>query len=84
MNVDSAATRAATKSDEMIRAIFAVKDCAKIACSFRRTSEITKEEHDRLLTQPALLLCDQVGIRDRHDRHRSGKLHVDWNGSPTS
>ena len=77
LNVDSAATRAATRSDDMIKAIFAVNDCAKTACIIERTSETTEEEHGRLLTQPAALLCDQMSIRDRQDRYRSGKLHVD-------
>jgi hypothetical protein len=39
----------------MIRTIFAVNDCAKIACMVKRTSGTTGEEHGWLLIQPAVL-----------------------------
>lgn len=75
LNVDSAAARAATRSDEKIKAIFAVIDSTETACMVGRTSEKAKEEHGWLLTQPDALLCcrrGQAHIRDRQDEYGNG------------
>ena len=83
MNVDSAATRAATRSDKKIEAIFAVIDSAEKACMIGRTSKTAEEEHGWLLTQPAALLCcrrGQAHIRDRQHEYRNGEVArwMDW------
>jgi len=53
LNVDSAAVRAAARSEKKIKAIVAANDCTNVACMVERTSETTQEGHGRLLIQPA-------------------------------
>ena len=77
LNVDSVATRAATRSDEKIKAIFAVIDSSETACVVGRTSETAEEGHGWLLTQPDALLCclrGQAHVRDRQDEYRIGEV----------
>ena len=56
LNVDSAATRAATRIEEKIKAIFAVIDSTETACMVGRKSETAGEENGWLLTKHAALL----------------------------
>jgi len=85
LNVDSAATRAATRSDEKIKAIFAVNDSTKMACMVGRTSKTAEEEHGWLFDPTC---CAAVVVKWIFEIGKTStemvKLHVERTGSPTS